>query len=100
MKMGVKEIIIDPVNNPEHYTYGRVECIDAMIDTQGVDAVIDFCKCNAFKYLWRHKHKNGLEDLEKAEWYLKKAIELSHEHVTRVNTSADEVILVPERSKR
>ena len=67
----------DPVNNPEHYTYGGVECIDAMIETQGPDAVFYFCTCNAFKYLWRHRHKNGLEDVEKAEWYLKKAIELA-----------------------
>tara|TARA_R110000772_G_scaffold110525_3_gene214084 strand:+ start:633 stop:734 length:102 start_codon:yes stop_codon:yes gene_type:complete len=26
------------------------------------------------KYLWRYKYKNGIEDLKKAEWYLKKLI--------------------------
>ena len=39
----------------------------------GKEAVIDFCLCNAFKYIWRWKNKNGEEDLEKARWYLHKA---------------------------
>ena len=66
----------DPVNHPEHYTKTSIECIDAMVETQGVDAVQMFCVCNAFKYLWRHSRKNGAEDIRKAAWYLNKAIEL------------------------
>lgn len=66
----------DVVNSPEHYTSGSVECIDAMIETQGIEAVIGFCICNAFKYLWRHNLKNGIEDVKKASWYLNKAIQL------------------------
>lgn len=31
-----------------------------------------FCLGNAIKYLWRHEHKNGYEDLEKAGVYLDK----------------------------
>lgn len=68
----------DNVNHPAHYA-GEIECIDAMIQTQGVDAVRDFCVCNAFKYLWRWKAKNGVEDLEKALWYLDKAIKICGE---------------------
>jgi hypothetical protein len=30
---------------------------------------------NVIKYLWRFEHKNGIEDLKKAEWYLKDEIE-------------------------
>lgn len=67
----------DPVNRPEHYTSGSVECIDAMVETQGVVAVMDFCICNAFKYLWRHGRKNGIEDVQKAIWYLNKYIKLA-----------------------
>ena len=63
----------DPVNHPSHYTNTSIECIDAMIETQGAEAVKQFCICNAFKYLWRHNSKNGDEDLRKAEWYLHKA---------------------------
>ena len=66
----------DAVTKPKHYASTSIECIDAMVETQGVDAVKDFCVCNAFKYLWRHNSKNGDEDIEKANWYLNKAVEL------------------------
>ena len=64
----------DPVNRPAHYTSGGIECIDAMQAAFGVEAVKDFCLCNAFKYLWRHRNKNGVEDLKKARWYLNRLI--------------------------
>lgn len=66
----------DNVQHPAHYTGGSIECIDAMAETQGVEAVKNFCICNAFKYLWRHDKKNGVEDVKKAAWYLNKFIEL------------------------
>lgn len=66
----------DNVNHPSHYESGKFECIDVMLETQGLEAVKDFCMCNAFKYIYRHKRKNGLEDLKKAKWYLDKYIEL------------------------
>lgn len=65
----------DNVNHPNHYT-GKYECIDVMAETQGIEAVKNFCICNAFKYLWRHGKKNGVEDMKKATWYLNKFIEL------------------------
>ncbi len=55
---------------------GTVECIDAMLETQGVEAVIAYCYCCAFKYIWRKNKKNGLEDVKKAIWYLQKAVDL------------------------
>ena len=61
------------VNHPNHYLETSMECIDAMTVTFGREWVYHFCLCNAFKYVWRYKSKNGLEDLEKAEWYLKRA---------------------------
>lgn len=64
----------DPVNRPAHYTSGGIECIDAMTAAFGVEEVKDFCLCNAFKYLWRHRNKGGLEDLKKARWYLNRLI--------------------------
>lgn len=67
----------DVINHPSHYESGRFECIDVMEETQGTEAVKDFCLCNAFKYLYRHRNKNGLEDVKKANWYLNKYIELS-----------------------
>lgn len=62
----------DLVNHPSHYTSGGIECIDAMVAAFGKEAVSHFCICNAFKYVWRSKLKNGIEDIEKAKWYLNK----------------------------
>ena len=70
---------LDIINHPPHYETDGIECIDAMLITQGKEAVQSFCICNAFKYLLRHKRKNGAEDLKKARWYLDKAIELENE---------------------
>lgn len=67
----------DNVNSPTHYATGNYECIDIMIETQGTEAVKNFCLCNAFKYLYRHKKKNGAEDVKKAIWYLNKYVSLS-----------------------
>lgn len=68
---------MDYVNHTCHYDTGKFECIEVMQETQGVEAVKKFCICNAFKYLYRHAKKNGLEDIKKAQWYLNKYIELS-----------------------
>jgi hypothetical protein len=67
----------DVVNHPTHYTHGTYECIDVMEDCFGKEAVQHFCLLNAFKYLWRTNHKNGLEDIKKARWYLDKYLQLA-----------------------
>ena len=64
----------DNVNHPSHYT-GKYECIDVMQDVFGNEATDNFCLCNAFKYIWRARKKNGLEDVKKAVWYLTRYIE-------------------------
>lgn len=71
----------DNVNHPSHYETGKFECIDVMLETQGIEAVKNFCICNAFKYLYRHCGKNGLEDVKKAGWYIRKYIELEEGNV-------------------
>lgn len=67
----------DNVNHPAHYETGKFECIGVMAETQGVEATMDFCVCNALKYIYRHRNKNGVEDIKKADWYLKKYLELA-----------------------
>lgn len=66
------------VNHPKHYQ-GNHECIDEMISLFGLDAVIGFCKCNVYKYRYRADRKNGYEDIEKADWYMDKLMELEKE---------------------
>lgn len=64
--------------NPDHYKERTsIECIDAMIMTFGAKRTAEYCVQNAYKYVWRHKYKNRLEDLKKAEWYIDKFEELS-----------------------
>lgn len=64
----------DMVNSPAHYAGScSMECIDAMVIAFGASEVISHCKITAFKYLWRHRHKGGEEDVRKALWYLNKA---------------------------
>lgn len=72
----------DNVNKPQHYCYGKYECIDVLQDIlKDVSGVEAFCIGNAIKYLWRYKHKNGEEDLKKARWYLDKAIQLNEDKI-------------------
>lgn len=73
---GLKKLIDDTViNHPPHYTAGKVECIDALeAATTGLKGIEAVCTANAIKYLWRWKHKNGVEDLRKAQWYISKLI--------------------------
>lgn len=67
----------DMVNNPNHYTDRKFECIEEMEILFGKEATIDYCKLAAYKY----KHRADLkgkreEDLDKADWYLSKVKEL------------------------
>jgi len=64
--------MIDPVNNPEHYIQGGIECIDAIEAALTPEEFRGFCKGNALKYIWRERHKGGEESLKKANWYLRK----------------------------
>lgn len=65
----------ETVNHPAHYQ-GKHECIDEMISLFGVEAVKGFCKCNVYKYRYRADRKNGAEDIQKADWYMDKLMEL------------------------
>ena len=63
----------DQVNHPSHYaSQGKIECIEVL--EQLAQDGEDFCILNALKYLWRWRHKNGVQDLEKAVWYIQRVI--------------------------
>lgn len=60
--------------NPDHYkSETSLECIESMELIFGMEYVFGFCICNAWKYVWRWRHKNGVEDLKKAQWYVQRA---------------------------
>lgn len=64
----------DPVNHPQHYTNGGIECIDCIQASLSAEAFRGFLKGNIEKYIFRYDKKNGLEDLRKARWYLERLI--------------------------
>ena len=68
--------MFDMVSHPEHYASGSVECIDALESAvQGLPPEQAICAANIIKYVWRYHRKNGLQDLQKAEWYLHRLME-------------------------
>ena len=71
----IDENVPDMVNHPQHYTQGSIECIDALkaatVGKRGIEAV---CVANVIKYLWRYEEKNGIEDVRKAKWYVKRLL--------------------------
>ena len=61
----------DQVNNPVHYNHSGIECIQAIeAMTENMSGSIAPHAANVLKYLWRCEYKNGLEDIDKAIWYL------------------------------
>lgn len=83
IKEGLKKMAEhDNVNHPAHYERkGAIECIDEMVMIFGRQAVMDFCKCNAWKYRYRAADKNGSEDIAKSDWYMCKYKELAGESI-------------------
>lgn len=66
----------DPVNNPDHYTAGGIECIDYLRAKLTPEQFKGFCLGNAMKYLSRAgKKDNEREQYKKAEWYIRKLID-------------------------
>lgn len=82
MSGGLNEAIEDPrgdigpdPTNPNYYKQASIELIDFMEETSSPEAFQGYCKNNVLKYVVRYKNKNGVEDLNKAMWYLQRLIE-------------------------
>lgn len=70
-KINIEEPKADPVNHPAHYKVGGIETID-FIEAKALGYHLG----NAVKYITRADHKgNRLQDLQKAKWYIDRAIE-------------------------
>lgn len=65
---------MDNVNHPKHYTTGKIETIEYIEDKLSPEQLEGYFAGNIIKYLSRYKHKNGVEDLKKARWYLDRLI--------------------------
>jgi len=56
----------------DHYSNKKIQPIE-FIEANN----LGFHEANVIKYITRYKEKNGLEDLEKAKWYLDRLIEIT-----------------------
>ena len=66
----------DPINNPEHYNTGSIECIEAIEASMTPEEFKGYLKGSVIKYLWRYQNKNNpAQDLEKCLWFLKRLLE-------------------------
>jgi hypothetical protein len=84
----------DMVSHPPHYQSGTgLEVIDVIkaftADLIGIEATDTG---NIIKYICRWKHKNGLEDLKKARWYLDHLINIVENEKTAKDMAAQAII--------
>lgn len=70
----------DMIHHPSHYKAGKWEVWD-IIEGMGMT---DYCEANILKYLFRYKHKNGLEDLQKARQYLDRLIKKEEDRLDKI----------------
>lgn len=61
----------DPVEKPEHYNYGKIECKDWIELGCTDEEYRGYLKGNVLKYTFRYKYKGGMQDLEKAKVYMR-----------------------------
>ena len=68
--------MINNIEHPKHYNSLGAKCACGQ-DIECIQVVenMNFNIGNAIKYLWRSEHKNGLEDLKKAAWYVQREIQ-------------------------
>ena len=72
--MRLVQTVTTTPEKPQHYRVGEVEAIDYIHQQLG-SGVKDYLLGNVHKYLHRHRFKGqAVEDLRKAEWYLRKLI--------------------------
>ncbi|EIA6705837.1 DUF3310 domain-containing protein, partial [Listeria monocytogenes] len=71
--VSVKNENTDNVNNPSHYTAGGIETLDYI--KAKIKDYPSYAAGNILKYVSRYEHKNGIEDLKKAQFYLNDLIE-------------------------
>jgi hypothetical protein len=76
----------DSVDHPKHYTFGKFEVIDVLMDWFANSPLL----WQVGKYIARADHKgNAIEDLKKARWYLDREIIRREAAANRVVTILD-----------
>jgi len=77
------EKVIDIINKAVHYNYGEIEVIDFIEQViEHYPSVVANSIANVIKYVARAPHKNDVQDLEKAQYYNKRAIDKTNEKIS------------------
>lgn len=65
--------------HPSHYVHGEHDLLYHLKDILTYEEYTGAIKFNIIKYVSRYKDKNGLEDLKKAQYYLRDLINYERE---------------------
>ena len=80
-KMKQSQEQTDMVNSPPHYNKAGIETIQAIKAMLG-EGFKYYLQGNIMKYIWRYQYKDGVQDLEKAQWHLNELIKELKENDT------------------
>ena len=72
----------DPINSPPHYIFGPYEVTPILLEWLKKAKIGEPSAAlwtQLMQYLLRYPFKGGLRDLKKAEWYLKKLMEITND---------------------
>lgn len=74
---------------PDYYHQGNVDVIKFGEENFSEEELKGFYRMNVLKYVTRFDRKNGLQDLEKAKFYLDKLVDMNEEQVPADEISID-----------
>lgn len=82
----------DPIHHPPHYAFSSIEVIDAIEAWE-----LSFHLGNVVKYVARASRKGRtLEDLQKARWYLARAMMNLDQDIARIEAGTEAEGTMPE----
>lgn len=73
--LSIYTTVEDLIEHPGHYTTGGIETIDFIEAKLTDEEMAGYLIGNVIKYVSRWRHKGGVQDLQKARWYLDRLID-------------------------
>ena len=66
----------DLINEPPHYNVGDINCLQLIKQQLGKEGYLAYLTGSAYKYLYRHEHKEeNIADLKKCKYFIEAKIE-------------------------
>ena len=65
----------DLINEPPHYNIGDINCLQLIKQQLGKEGYLAYLTGSAYKYLYRHEHKEeNIADLKKCRYFIEAKI--------------------------